>query len=570
MKLLLAFMLGVVALSIWELKGGPKWHPTVVFATCRGGRPRLQSAAGALNVIETLPLRVDSVPAQQRKDRTTLVAAVLAVVGAGLAIGFAGAESKGLSDQFPLAFTALLCVAVAILLRPIAGVFLTVSLSVLGDASTMGGYPFNANFSSYQSFLYMSDKLTFSPIEVCLALTALSWFAHIAGARSWHLLGRPLLWPLLIFAGCIGFGVLWGVGLQGGDLKIAIWELRPLLYLVAIYILASNLFTRTAHYVTMAWLVVVAISIQNIFAIRGYWDLSPALRSELTGLTDHTTSLLYTWIFLLTLALCVLRGCSRRARVLLLLASLPTAYVFVLSQRRAAMVALGAGFIFFAIVLFFRRRKAFFVVVPIALLVTVGYTTAFWNTTDGIGFGAQAVKSVIAPNSLSASDASSDQYRKDENFDLSATVRAKPLTGIGFGKPFYRPRPLADISIDPFNQFIPHNSIIFIWLKLGYLGFAVMFVIIATVLRAGTRAAMRLPSGNTLAVTVAALCFVVMFFVFSFVDISWGPQPCLFLGVCMATCANVVRLAKAHDETLDDSDFEAFEELTRQSVPSPR
>ena len=34
MKLLLAFMLGVVALSIWELKGGPKWHPTVVVAAC--------------------------------------------------------------------------------------------------------------------------------------------------------------------------------------------------------------------------------------------------------------------------------------------------------------------------------------------------------------------------------------------------------------------------------------------------------------------------------------------------------------------------------------------------------
>ncbi len=71
--------------------------------------------------------------------------------------------------------------------------------------------------------------------------------------------------------------------------------------------------------------------------------------------------------------------------------------MFVLSQRRAAMVALGAGFIVFAIVLFFRRRKAFFVVVPIVLLLTVGYTAAFWNTTDGVGFGAQAVKSVIAP-----------------------------------------------------------------------------------------------------------------------------------------------------------------------------
>jgi hypothetical protein len=34
MKLLLAFMLGVVALSIWELKGGPRSRAPVVLVTC--------------------------------------------------------------------------------------------------------------------------------------------------------------------------------------------------------------------------------------------------------------------------------------------------------------------------------------------------------------------------------------------------------------------------------------------------------------------------------------------------------------------------------------------------------
>ena len=49
--------------------------------------------------------------------------------------------------------------------------YLTVFFSLLGDGVTMVGYPFNANFSSYQSMLYVANRLTFSPVELCLFLT---------------------------------------------------------------------------------------------------------------------------------------------------------------------------------------------------------------------------------------------------------------------------------------------------------------------------------------------------------------------------------------------------------------
>ena len=101
-----------------------------------------------------------------------------------------------------------------------------------------------------------------------------------------------------------------------------------------------------------------------------------------------------------------------------------------------------------------------------------------------MGFGAIAIKSVIAPGALSKEDESSDLYRRIENYDLVYTAHAKPLTGVGFGKPFYRPVPLPDISFDVFYQYIPHNSILWIWLKTGYLGFvALLFVIAATLAR---------------------------------------------------------------------------------------
>ena len=138
---------------------------------------------------------------------------------------------------------------------------------------------------------------------------------------------------------------------------------------------------------------------------------------------------------------------------------------------------------------------------------------------------------------------SSDAYRELENFDLVNTIRSERLTGVGFGKPFYQPAPLPDINF-VFARYIPHNSVLWIWLKMGFLGFVALFLVIAVAIRAGVRAALTLPTGAALAVTIGALAFIVMFFVFAYVDLVWGTKTCLFLAVCMATCVNMPRLAK--------------------------
>jgi len=502
-------------------------------------------------MIQALPIRVDSVRAQQRSERWTWAGGYLAIVGVGLLIGLL--RFGALADPFPLSLAVLLAGAVAIMVRPIAGVYLTLFLGVLGDGQVMGGYPFDITFATKFSFLHIADSLKFTPLELYLALTLLSWLAHVAGARGWFRLGRPLLKPVLVFFAFLGVGFVYGVILRGGDRTVGLWELRPLLCLVLMYVLASNLLTRTSHYVSLAWVAALAISIQNLFALHFYYALSRGQRATLETLTEHTTSIFYTWMILLTVGLVVFRGCSRWARALLLFAVLPTAWVFVLSQRRAAAVALVAGFVVFAVVLYFRRRRAFWVIVPLTLLVGVGYTAAFWNATEGVGFGARAIKAVIAKDQVSERDAASDIYRNIENYNLVYTVRATPLTGVGFGKPFYQPVRLPDISFFVFWQYIPHNSVLWVWLKLGYLGFVALLFLVAAALRAGTRASLQLPSGDALAVTVGALVYIVMFFVFAYVDIVWQARTCVFLAVCMATCANMARLARAEREVVDDA-----------------
>jgi hypothetical protein len=492
-------------------------------------------------MIQTLPVRVDSVRAQDRSNRRASTWGYLGVLGVGLLIGLAGLLPR--PDAFALSLGVFVYGAVAILVRPILGVYLIAFFATVGDGSTMHGFPFTLNFSSQESILFVHNALTFSPLEVYLGLTAVSWLAHVAGTRSWHRLSRPLSRPLLIFAGFVALGLIYGVGVQGGDRTIAMWEARPLLYLVTMYVLVSNLLTRAAHYVSLAWVVVLAVSIQALLSIRYYYALPAVRREGLESLTSHSAAILYAWVLLLALAVCILRDCSRWARFLLVLAVIPTTWVFVLDERRAAFVGLAAGFIVFTIVLFFRRRRAFLVLVPIVLVLFIGYSAVFWNATGGVGFGARAVKTVFSPNEVSQRDSASDIYRAIENYDLVSTIRAEKLTGVGFGKPFFQPAPLPDISFFVFFQYIPHNSVLWVWLKVGFVGFVSLLFVAAAVLRAGTRASLQVQSGDALAVTLSALAFVVMFFVFAYVDIAWDGRTCVFLAVCMATCANMVRLS---------------------------
>ena len=386
--------------------------------------------------------------------------------------------------------------------RPIAGVYLTrVLLGPRRRARRWSGIRSTSTSRATQSFLYISDALTFSPLEVYLALTVVSWFAHVAGARDWRLLGRPLLWPVLVVRrlgrGRPGLRRLppgrrpHGRACGSSDRsctssRCTCWR--------------RTCSPAPSHYVSLAWVVVLAISIQNLFAIRYYYALSRGAARRCSRRSPSTRPRCSTpGCSCLRLAVCVFRGCSRWARFLLLLAAIPTAWVFVLSERRAAVVALAAGFVVFAIVLFFRRRKAFFVLVPDR---AAAHRRA---TRRRSGTRPRAWASERAPSSrCSRRTRCPSATRRRTSIGRSRTttsctpIRAEPLTGVGFGKPFYQPVPLPDISFFVFYAVHPAQLDLWIWLKMGYLGFVALLFLIAAALRAGTRASLQLPSGDAL------------------------------------------------------------------------
>ena len=175
---------------------------------------------------------------------------------------------------------------------------------------------------------------------------------------------------------------------------------------------------------------------------------------------------------------------------------------------------------------------------PTVLFLGSGFVAATWNAEGALGLAATSVKSVIAPDQLGAEEESSNLYRVIESFDLWFTIRSSPITGRGFGQQFLMPLPLPDISFVEFWQYIPHNSILYMWIKLGFFGFAVMFFMFFRGVQFGARSTLGARTGDDVATVFAGMASVVMFVVFAYVDIAWDTRSTVFLAVAFALCAD--------------------------------
>ncbi len=464
---------------------------------------------------------------------------ILAVSGL---LGLVTIRSQPAPFALPLAM--LLAVSTIVAVRPRAGLYLVVFFTLFTDGSISPWYPFAKNLSSRESILYVSDSINISPLEVVLLITAMAWLLHLLIDRT----GRPfvrgaLLRPVMVFTGFLFMGFVFGLA-TGGDRYAAIWEFRPFLYLPITYVLLTNLLTTRRHYHRLAAVAVVALVTHALLALQVLSGLSATSREGLDSLVAHGSAVQMSVVLVVPLAAWLLPKAPRSARWLLPLAALPIGWVWLVSQRRAAVIGLAVSMIVLGVLLTKLNPRRLRVVGPIILALTVAYLGAFWNSQGSFGFPAQAIKAVVAPGQISQQDQSSDIYRIIENFDISATIHAKPITGLGFGQKFYRPVALPNISFFPFYEFVPHNSILWIWIKAGIGGFIAMLYLFGSAIRLGTRSMLRLTSGRDRVLAFAGLSYVVMYLVFAYVDIAWDARSMVSVAVAMAICSELSRLPR--------------------------
>jgi hypothetical protein len=500
--------------------------------------------------------RIIDVEDQIRRDQIRSLV-VFAVVGV-FTLFAAGVATLSAPKPLSVAFVILIVSCVASMLRPTIGVYVILFLTLVGDAATMTWWPFVKNMSSRESIMFVSDSLFLTPLELVIGATAAGWLLQRLADPTWRLWRGRMFWPLIIFSGFVLLGLLHGK-FTGGDTRIAIFEARPLLYLGAIYLLVTNLFTTRAQYHLALMVSMVAIAIQSVFSLVYFARLTPIERSELESLSEHGATIHMDALLIFMLAAWALR-CSAKTRIALTIMAIPVTWAYLLSQRRAAVVALAVGVIALLIVLFYRRRRAFWFVTPTFFVLALGYILATWNAGGAIGLPADAVKTVLFPNELADADSSSDLYRQLEAINLWSTIRSAPEFGIGFGQKFIKVVQMPDISGFLFWEYIPHNSVLWIWIKLGFLGFVSCLFLFARAVQRGGRSVLVVRGGEQAAVVLTGLTFVVMFLVFAYVDIAWTARGTVFLAFCFAICADyeaAMDLPKRHVEGVHTRQLES-------------
>ncbi len=465
----------------------------------------------------------------QSKENRSMVAWLL-LFGAGLFVTLALSYSMVRNGPDPalLGWFIYLAGAAAILYRPRWGVYLILFFALIGDGLLMPWYPFVKNFSSAESLFYVSKSLIFNPMETYIVLTFLSWLGRALPMRKVHFQKGDVLVPATIFLLFVIFGLGYGIA-RGGSLNIALWEVRPFFYLYTMFLLSTNLLSQREHYRYLFMWASAALVIEGIAGTCFYiFGLQGSL-AGVEAITEHSAAIHINTVFVLLLAAWLYR--SSPLKWTGLLAGLPFLLItYIADQRRAAIVSLAVAIAIFAFILYFENRRGFWLIVPTVGMVGLIYIAAFWNSSGALGMPAQAIKSVVAQDSSSVRNQSSNIYRVLENIDTGFTIHQHPLTGVGFGNVFYLLVPLPDISFFLWWNYLPHNSIIYVWVKTGAGGFLAMLFFIGTAIVTGARVVMRTRDREAKTFLLTGLIYIMMHFLYAYVDISWDARSMLYMG----------------------------------------
>jgi len=455
-----------------------------------------------------------------------VVAVVLTVAARATA---PGALALGLAVMF--------MIVGAYFVRPILGICATVLFAMIADDFAMQWYPFVKGFSARESMMFLSKSVIFSPMEICVFAGIVGLFVRYLIYGRWPFRLGPVRKPLFAFLFFVIVGLGYGL-VKGGSRKIALFQARPFFVMFGAYLLVASICRTRADYRRVLWSAIAAIEIHAIVALIHVVQL-PAAAFELPeSLFDHGPIMREDLLFVAAIASCLFWHNSRRQRTVLVVMIAPVAVVYMLAVRRAAIIALVAALILLCVLMFWRQRRTFIRVIPVCAVLAVGYTGAFWGSQSSLAFPAQAVKSVISPNQASQRNQGSDQYRTIENFDLNYTIRANKVLGIGLGQPFYRPIALPALGGFALNAYLPHNSIMALWVWFGLGGFVSFFCLLGRTLMLGAQKLREVGDGQDLSVLLTLVCGVVIFVVFASVDTAYGHDNMVMFALCLAAAAN--------------------------------
>ena len=360
------------------------------------------------------------------------------------------------------------------------------------------------------------------PIGYLFIFVILVVICHRFINRQQLLHGGGLLWPFLLFLLCVVGGVLHGLA-SGGDLKITVVEVRPFWYFFESYLLAYNLITRKRDLYAFFWLVIIAAGVKGL---QGVYIFLVVLHGSLTGnsIMSHEESFFCIALILLVILFCLYY--RYRPQLYAALLALPCEVVtLIANQRRTDYIALLLGLVMALALVFVMKpevRKFLAVAVLLTAILGTSYILAFSSSSGLFAAPARGIVSIFNPADSSVK-ADSNLYRTVEDYDLVSTVKQSPLIGLGFGKPYSEPIPLITIfpgilAADMYYAYIPHNTIFWVWMRLGAIGFSSFWYLIGAAIVRGCLIARQLKDRYLQLIAIYVIGVIAMEIVVAFGD----------------------------------------------------
>jgi hypothetical protein len=373
------------------------------------------------------------------------------------------------------------------------------------------------------------------PIELLVLACALGVLARRVFVSSSRLRYGVLMLPLVVLTASLALAVAYGLA-HGGDRLTAFWETRGVFLLLPLYFCAVNVIRDDTALRRFGLVVGAAILIacietlyRHVTYIRGTYSLDVPVDLAFA----HETAVFAAALAFYLLTQCLWSPSPWRTAACGALALIPLSALIV-THRRAGMVALDAGMILLALTLLRTDVRRFLVIIPLAIIVIAGLLAATWHEPGGLGQPARAFQSITS-SSGRAEDISSDDYRTREAANVRANILARPVQGLGFGREYDFPSQLPDLSgFWPLFRYLPHNSILWIWVKGGILAFvSLLFLLFLAMSRsAQIFNSVIEPSLRTAALTAGAC--VLMFAVFAYTDLGLVTPPAVvFFGLTL-------------------------------------
>lgn len=482
---------------------------------------------------------------QRRGQRATaLILIAVLVFGAVL-----------LSNPLTVAVAVIAVVTGAVVLAwiwraPVRGLYVLFGLAVMQETTYSGavfsddlGY-YTPIFQDISTWTHISG-ISFSIAEVFMLLVAVIWVTKGIADRTLHFDKGIVMLPLGLYIFMVGVAEAHGLS-SGGDFKLSLWEIRSQVYMFIAYILACNLVKTRAHLNTLLWIVVVGTGIKGVQGVWRYLITLHGAIHSVESLFPHEQS--YFFNLFLTLALILpLYGASKRLKRVTY-AFLPFVIIASLAnQRRAAILAIAFALIvllFITIVANPRRRRTGIAMVALLIVIFPPYYLAFKDSTGLIGQPAHAIASNFTPDTR---DQSSNQYRINEDKDILATMRLSPLIGYGYGKRMYIAYPLPDISSAYiFWNLLPHDSILWVFMRTGIIGYCLLWLLIGTALLRAGEAVTRSDDVYLKGIAVFCILAVIQEIIFGYLDLQWtNYRNLITMGLLFAIIGRVFGLALA-------------------------